>query len=236
VVAHDLAAYVAAKDYGDRVTAIWPADDIEASWDPWSTTAQFLTGVRDQERTYPVPHAHLVNYGDAQAGACSVVTDSCQQPWTPTNVYDAAWGIGWAIPLPEAYNAETAGLWESVAALQGARNPMEFLGVMTECAGPDPLPTGPCHPQGIGVTGTSACEWSPTVAYTHMRATIPRLRHQYPVARPITRRPIRRPNKHHPTQRPKRHHPLRLTPDVAIRRGYMGGGPIVPRPFMAGMG
>jgi len=171
VVAHDVADYAAAKGYGDRVTAVWPADDIEASWDPWATTAQFLTGVRDQERTYAAPHARLVDYGDAQVGACSVVVGGCQQPWTPANVYDAAWGVGWAVPLPEAYNADTAGLWEGVAASQGAENPMAFLGVMTECAGPDPLPAGPCRPQGIGVTGTGACEWSPAVAFAQMRAT-----------------------------------------------------------------
>jgi hypothetical protein len=173
VVAHDVMDYVAAKGYGSRVTGVWVADDLETSWDPWPTTLRFLQGVRDQERTYTT-HAQLVNYGDANVGACSIVTGSCRTRWTAQNVYDAAWGLGWALPLPETYNADTTQLWDNVARAQGgpgAQGSMIFAGAMTECAGPDPLPSGPCRPQGGGVTGKGACEWSPTIAINHLRST-----------------------------------------------------------------
>ncbi len=173
VVAHDVMDYVAAKGYGSRVTGVWVGDDLETSWDPWPTTLRFLEGVRDQERTYTV-HAQLANYGDANVGACSIVTGSCRSRWTAQNVYDAAWGLGWALPLPETYNADTTQLWDNVARAQGSQGtqgPMVFAGVMTECAGADPLPSGPCRPQGGGVTGRGACEWSPTIAINHLRST-----------------------------------------------------------------
>ncbi len=171
IVAHDVMNYVASKGYGSQVTGIWVADDLETSWDTWATTERFLQGVRDQEHTYTAAHAQLVNYGDANVGACSIVNGKCNAPWSAGNVYDAAWGLGWAIPMPEAYNATTTGLWDNVARTQGAANPMIFAGVMTECGGQDPLPVGQCRPQGGGVTGRSDCEWSPTVAAAHYQST-----------------------------------------------------------------
>jgi hypothetical protein len=167
VVAHDVMDYVAGKSYS-HVLGVWVGDDAETSWDPWPTTLAFLEGVRAQERTYTT-HVQLIDYGDANVGACSIVS-GCRSRWTAANVYDAAWGIGWNLPLPEAYNADTTQLWDNVASTQSAQNPMLFVGAMTECAGPDPLPVGPCRPQGGGVTGRSACEWSPTMAINHMKS------------------------------------------------------------------
>lgn len=169
VVAHDVMDYVAAKGYGAKVTGIWVADDLETSWDPWPTTKRFLQGVRDQEHTYTA-HAQLVNYGDANVGACSIVTGSCRAPWGAADVYAAAWGLGWAIPLPELYNSTTTKLWDNVARTQSPQNPMIFAGAMTECGGADPLPVGACRPQGGGVTGRGDCEWSPTIAINHVQA------------------------------------------------------------------
>ncbi|HEX6817500.1 MAG TPA: hypothetical protein VF120_03935 [Ktedonobacterales bacterium] len=180
MVAHDVMNYVAARGYGSQVSGIWVADDLETSWDPWTTTKQFLQGVRDQEHTYTTAHAQLVNYGDANVGACSIVNGSCHAPWSASNVYDAAWGLGWAIPMPEAYNATTTALWDTVAQGQNPANPMIFAGVMTECGGSDPLPVGQCRPQGGGVTGRGACEWSPTVAAAHYQASTAGLRASTP--------------------------------------------------------
>jgi hypothetical protein len=50
---------------------------------------------------------------------------------------------------------------------------MVFAGVMTECGGADPLPAGPCRPQGGGVTGRGTCEWSPAIAINHLQSSIP---------------------------------------------------------------
>jgi hypothetical protein len=169
VVAHDVADYVAQKGYGSRITGVWVGDDAETSWDPWPTTAQFLYGVRDQERTYQT-HARMVNYGDANIGACSEVTGGCDGGWTPENVYDAAWGIGWAIPLPEAYTPTTTQRWMDVANFMSSgptpREFMGFAGFMTQCGEADPLPLGGCFP-----AGESSCQFTPAVAYQRLHAS-----------------------------------------------------------------
>jgi hypothetical protein len=182
VVAHDVMASAMAKGYGQMVD-VWVGDDLEGSWDPWQTTATFLGAARDQERTYTT-HVPLVDFGDADAGACSEVTGDCAAPWTPANVYAAAWGLGWNVPLPEAYTPSTTRLWEEVAATQGprvtagaldardGRGALGFAGVMTECAGADPLTTTPCHPGTDGGTGSSACEWSPAIAFDHLQDVV----------------------------------------------------------------
>jgi hypothetical protein len=172
VVAHDVMAYVADKGYS-QVTGIWVGDDLEASWDPWPMTATFLAAVRDQEHTY-ITHVPLVDYGDAEAGACSEVTGDCADPWTPEDVYAAAWGLGWDVPLPEAYTSAAMQQWDDVAAAQDLRaardanDPLAFAGIMTECAEADPLPTTVCRPQTGGATGSGACEWSPAIAFNRL--------------------------------------------------------------------
>ncbi len=173
IVAHDVADYVEQKGYGSRVTGVWVADDAETSWDPWPMTASFLYGVRDQERTYE-KHARMVNYGDANLGACSEVTGDCSNGWSAENVYDAAWGIGWAAPLPEAYTPTALQRWQGVADVMSSGPPprefMAFLGLMTECGEADPLPLTGCRPQGAGLDGGGACELSPAIASQRIHA------------------------------------------------------------------
>jgi hypothetical protein len=174
VVVHDVMDYATAKGYDQQVTGIWAGDDLETSWDSWATTARFLNGVVAQEQTYDT-HARLVDYGDAKVGVCSVVTGSCRVPWTADNVYAAAWGIGWDAPLPEVYSPDTAQRWESVAQTYPA---MEFMGVMTECAGADPLPLDGCQAdRGADPSpsaGLGACEWAPSLAYNYAQSNDPR--------------------------------------------------------------
>ncbi len=168
IVTHDVMDYVVSKGYS-KVSAVWLGDDLEGSWDPWPTTQSFLSGVRDQEQKYGA-HAYLVDYGDAHAGACSEVTGTCDTPWTQENVYDAAWGIGWALPLPETYTARTTQRWEDIAATLHPENPMAPVGVMTECVGSDPLPVTACLSQ-LGVTpSANTCELSPAIGFFHMEA------------------------------------------------------------------
>jgi hypothetical protein len=169
IVIHDVTAYVAAKGYDKQVIAVWLGDDIEGSWDPWPTTQRFLEGARNQERAYTT-HARLVDYGDADFGACSEVTQDCSNPWSLQNIYDAAWGVGWNVPLPEAYTYETTQRWQQVQTIVGAANPMYFAGVMTECAGIDPLPTATCDVSPVGQAGSPQCEWSPALAQHRVQA------------------------------------------------------------------
>jgi hypothetical protein len=174
VVVHDVQDYVSAQAYNQQVVAVWVGDDIETSWDPWPATERFLAGVRDQELTYST-HARLVDYGDADIGACSIVTNRCNAPWTADNVYTAAWGSGWDVPLPETYSTTTANRWLNVANSPGDAGPMSFLGVMTECGEADPLPTGSCSPAPHGQSAEqpspTACEWAPTYAFGQIENT-----------------------------------------------------------------
>jgi hypothetical protein len=161
VVAHDVADYVHAKGYQKQITDIWLGDDLEASWDPWLVTRAFLDGVQTQERTYST-HAYLVNYGDANAGACSE-TAGWSQRWTKENVYSASWGMGWNLPLPETYYTNSTKKWDAVNNTVGT---MQFVGAMSECSGVDPLPVGACWVQN-GSGGD--CQWSPTMGFTHLQ-------------------------------------------------------------------
>jgi hypothetical protein len=163
VVVHDVMQYVSAKGYSGQITGVWVADDLEGSWDPWSVTSQFLSGVRDQEHTYSA-HANLVDYGDANAGACSESSGSCAQPWSKDNIYSAAWGMGWNVPVPETYTNGTTRKWVNLALSYKA---IRFAGIMTECAGPDPLPTGTCD------AGGGNYQWSPTLGYTTLASVHP---------------------------------------------------------------
>lgn len=165
VVVHDVMNYAASKGYGNKVLAVWAADDLEGSWDPWATTLSFLHGVQAQEHTYTT-HAHLVDYGDADAGACAELTGDCSQPWTESNVYSAAWGVGWDLPFPEIYSNGTAQRWDT---LNRSLGPMQYLGAITECSGQDPLPSGRCWVQ-FGAGG--ACQYSPTMSYSWLK-TVP---------------------------------------------------------------
>jgi hypothetical protein len=162
IVGHDVADYVTSKGYQGQITDIWLADDLEGSWDPWPTTHAFLDGVQTQERTYAT-HAHLVDYGDANYGACSEVNGDCSQRWTQANVFNAAWGMGWNLPLPETYYAGSTRKWDNVNSNVGT---MQFVGAMSECTGVDPLPVGACWVQS-GSGGD--CQWSPTMGFTHLQ-------------------------------------------------------------------
>jgi hypothetical protein len=162
VVVHDVQQYVSAKGLSGQITGVWVADDLEGSWDPWPQTVQFLAGVRDQEHTYPT-HVNLVDYGDANAGACTELGGSCTQPWSQENVYAAAWGMGWNVPVPETYSSGTTRKWGHLAQ---THRTLRFAGIMTECAGADPLPTGLCDVGG-------SAQWSPTMGYTHLQAVDP---------------------------------------------------------------
>jgi hypothetical protein len=173
IVVHDVAAYVSAKHYDQQVLAVWLGDDLEGGWDPWPTTLRFLEGVRDQELAYPT-HARLVDYGDANAGACSEVTQECSGAWSVQNVYQAAWGLGWNVPLPEAYTAGTIQRWQDVQTLVGAMDPMTFVGLMTECGGTDPLPTGRCDASDLSQGGPAQCQLSPALARDRVQAADPR--------------------------------------------------------------
>lgn len=167
MVGHDVAQWVQDQGYQYQITAVWLADDLEGSWDPWPTTLKFLEGVRVQEHTYS-KHINLVDFGDANAGACSEVTGRCDQGWTEQNVLQAAWQVGWDLPLPETYSHGQTGRWISLAHDLGQ---IHFTGIMTECSGPDPLPRGLCWVR-FG-KGTGECQWGPTMGVQGLQPADP---------------------------------------------------------------
>ncbi len=173
---HSVMNWVASHHYDTRIT-IWGGDDLEGEWDQWTggsgcpaepTTLDFLNGVANQEATYS-PHALLGDYGDASTGIGNNQCNFSPGVWTENDVYQASWGIGWDVPIPELYqNASYQGYqfnaWSQVFKdYQGQK--YEFYGVMTECSEVDPLPSGQCYNQR-----NETCEWSPTIAMTNVNA------------------------------------------------------------------
>lgn len=170
VVVHDVANYLAARGESWQIS-VWGASDLETEWDPWTTTVAFLNGYTNKEGSYS-SHPLFIDYGDANYGVCSDVTGSCSAPWSQQNVYDAAWGIGWNVPIPETYTQWLEQRWLNVnnsSSVNYYANHMQYYGLMAECteadtpleqAGAGPLPSGNCYQQG-----NLQCEWSPNVGF-----------------------------------------------------------------------
>jgi hypothetical protein len=179
---YDVQVYLSNSNYAWQETA-WAGDDIEGEWDPfacsgcWPQTRDFLNGFTNQNANYS-PHALLLDYGDATYAHCSDLTGDCSHKWSPQNIYDASWGIGWDVPLPETYGAAQTDKWNCVYhSTCGGCPPgmscadtggMLFWGVMTECSQGDPLPTGNCLQHG----NNNQCEWSAYKGYNTLAADV----------------------------------------------------------------
>lgn len=159
---HNVQTYVNNQGWNWQIT-VWGGDDLEAEWDQWSTTYNFVNGVRAQEGTYST-HAYLIDFGDANIDWA----DFQGNHWTYQNVYDAAWGIGWDEPLPEIYWSTSGpgniSQWVNMynsGSVNRYANQVQFEGNIAECTEADTLPTGNCW------TGNNRCEYSPLEGYTN---------------------------------------------------------------------
>ena len=157
--------------------SIWSGDDLEAEWDPYSCsgcgqpqTLDFLNGYTAQDRTFSAPNL-LVDYGDADYGAPNELGYPQTPAWTVTNVYNAAWGIGWDVPMPEIYGSGLINKWNCIHNNStGCTNPggMVYYGLMAECTMADTLPTGSCWTQNHGSSYppfVGGCTNSPYAGY-----------------------------------------------------------------------
>ncbi len=122
-----LASWLNSQNYAWQITA-WAGDDMETGWDSASATRQFVDGFNNQDNCSCL----FVDFGDAWQ----------HSGWTDTDVYYVAWGATYDVPLPEIYDTGGAATnrWTQVR----VEYYMFFYGVMTECSGSDPLPTGSC--------------------------------------------------------------------------------------------
>ena len=180
--------YTAAEDWAAIVTDVlvtlqgqneswqiqpWGADDMEAGWDTytcanspgciygdsWQQTQFFVNGYNYYD-SQSGTHTDLADYGDAAYGSIDLQGNS----WTASNVYTAAWGAVYDVPVPEIYYSGDAQDWVTV--IKSGSPGLTFEGPMTECTGGDPLPTGQCWV--AGPNGTGDYEESPTRAWNDL--------------------------------------------------------------------
>lgn len=175
VVAHTVASYVSSNGWSWQET-IWSGDDAEGSWDQFTScstcypkTVDFLNGFTNKESSYS-SHLNLVDYGDAGYGQGNIQGGPL---WTQQNVYDASWGIGWDVPLPELYVQGQFNAWLCVynnncgGGISEGQGQLQFYGEMTECSEADTLPTGNCW-----VQRSNMCQWSPYEAYNNLATAV----------------------------------------------------------------
>ncbi|HEV7128498.1 MAG TPA: hypothetical protein VGN32_13790 [Ktedonobacterales bacterium] len=184
-LAQSVRHYVATQGYDWQVT-IWAADDIEGGWDQWACnpsdctgpqTRDFLMGFAAQERQQITSnHLVLLDYGDAAWGSQTIQEQEGQSGpmWTQQNMYDAAWGLGWDVPLPETYWRGQTARWQSiyiaqpgVTAYAGA---MHFFGNMSECPQADALDLTTCYqPSDVA---PAQCEQGPGLGYDNLTGDV----------------------------------------------------------------
>lgn len=184
LLAHNVASYLSSKGYAWQITA-WPGDDIEGSWDQYLTgscsgpqTYDFVHGLASYEGSAYTSHLNMVDFGDADWGDSTIQSRNNQPAcgsWTSRtqqNIYDAAWGVGWDVPLPETYTSGQTGRWSTVytnsSQVKASSGTMLFYGNMTECSEGDQLSTGTyCY-----VGGNYDCEYTPEQGYLTLGSDI----------------------------------------------------------------
>lgn len=131
-----------------QITA-WVGSDMEQpsggeSWDCATETRQFVDGFNGNNPS----SARFINYGTAW------VPNQC---WTVADVHYVSWGATYNWPLPEIYTQYARDSWVEVRRYAY----LDFLGVMAECDGADPLPSGDCLAGG-------SYQYSPTKAWNEL--------------------------------------------------------------------
>jgi len=124
-------SWLSAEGYSAQVDAAG-ADDVETGWDPPSKTFPFLNGFYASSGSH---NTFLYDYGDAFVNSV----------WTDADVYDAAWGYYFDVPLPEIYTYYGANAW---ATLYHNHQNIVFFGVLTECASINSGYPGCSYPSG----------------------------------------------------------------------------------------
>ncbi len=171
---HTVITHASSQPYNWQET-FWGGDDVEAEWDQYAgsscaanpKTEDFLNGYNNEETTYVMSHTYLADYGDADYG----VTQNYQtcpgvnNLWSENDIYQASWGIGWDVPLPEVYTSYQLSNWVNVYHAYHTSNGFAFYALMTECSQADSLPYGNCYDQR-----NNQCELSPQEAYNDSTA------------------------------------------------------------------
>lgn len=118
--------------------------------------------------SYPT---NLIDYGDAAYGSSTLQElDSGQYNsnyvWTTYDIYEASWGIGWDIPIPEIYYQGQANDWKIVTTAGGTQGVVQYYGVTTECSGHDTVQEPNCY-----VARANDCEFGPSQALAVLENT-----------------------------------------------------------------
>jgi hypothetical protein len=167
---------------------VWGGDDIEGGWDQygcpcasaetWQQTQYFLNGWTSADAN-SATHFFLADYGDAAAysttlqlsasnGSCPGYANwSTACEWSWSDFYQAAWSIGWDIPLPEAYLYGQVSNWTHVTNAGTSSGSVSYYGVVSECSGSDVLQEPNCW-----VQRNNQCEYGPDQAMTELSSVV----------------------------------------------------------------
>lgn len=162
---------------------IWGGDDIEGGWDQfgcpcangtsWQQTQYFLNGWTNADANSST-HFFLADFGDSaaysttdnlqdQSSNCNNGSPTTNCEWSWSDFYQAAWSIGWDIPLPEIYNSGQANDWTHVTNAGTSSGSVYYYGAVSECSGTDVLQESNCW-----VARNGYCEYGPDQAMTEL--------------------------------------------------------------------
>jgi hypothetical protein len=117
IMVNNVNSWLSAQHISPQIDAAG-ADDIETTWDSPSQTFPFLQGFYNASGSH---NTFLYDYGDAFVNSV----------WSDADVYNAAWGYYFDVPLPEIYTYYGAQAW---ATLYHHHTNMVFYGTLGECA------------------------------------------------------------------------------------------------------
>ena len=163
-VVQNVNSYLSANGWSWQLSVLG-GDDIEGGWDQyacpcaansWQQTQYFLNGWTNAEVNSSFK-PNFADYGDAAyysetsqehvGGFCapSNGVDPCE--WSPSDFYQAAWNIGWDIPVPQIYYHTQAQDWNNVTNAGSSSGAIQYYGAVSECSGSDVLPEPSCYVQ-----------------------------------------------------------------------------------------
>ena len=147
--------YLSQNGYMPQITAHGGDDaETDGSFDCAGPTDGFINAFNQNTST----HAGMVDFGTAWLSL------NC---WASSDVYYVAYGVAADVPLPEIYTQPAMNSWISLRTTGNGGGPyvINFLGVLTECTGADPLPTANCPVQSFQ-------QWAPIQAWNNFWNTL----------------------------------------------------------------
>lgn len=182
-VVKSVTSYLSSNGWSWQET-VWGGDDIEGGWDQygcpcassesWQQIQYFVNGWTNAESGSSI-RPLFVDYGDAAYGSVTLQlaasngsypgysnwSSACE--WSTGDFYQASWGIGWDVPIPEIYNSGMANDWTHVTNAGSSSGSVYYYGAVSECSGSDAVQEPSCW-----VGRNNQCEYGPDQALTEL--------------------------------------------------------------------